>query len=74
MNEAEQRVRQSMRRAKNVDGFVMSARQTTYNKLLGIKDTKAYKQPTLAPQMKAQAQQHKSISGEGPVNLGALNG
>lgn len=70
MDEAEQNIRRSMRNRKGTDTFVLSARQATYNKLLGIKDTKnVYKQPQIVKQQEAQ----KQISGEGTVNLNTLN-
>lgn len=69
MDEAEQNIRHSMRNRKGTDTFVLSTRQATFNKLMGIKDVKGvYKQPQVIKESP------KEISAEGNINLGDFNG
>lgn len=72
MNEAENNIRRSMKNRKGTDTFVVSQRTAVYNRLLGLSDTAAYKQP--APTPKTPVSQGKAMSGEGKVDLGRFNG
>lgn len=66
MDEAEAAIRNSMRNRKGTETFVLSSRQATFNKLMGITDiTNVYKQPQIPSQ--------KSISAEGDFNFQSFN-
>lgn len=70
MDEAEYNIRQRMRNAKGVEGFIASHRQLAYNKLMGITDTtNVYKQP----QIVKKKEEAKEISGEGEFDLKSFN-
>ena len=47
MDEAEQAIRRSMKNRKGTDTFVMSQRIAVYNRLLGLNDKAAYKDPAV---------------------------
>lgn len=53
MDEAEQAIRRSMKNRKGTDTFVMSQRIAIYNRLLGLDDKAAYKDPAVRTKVTA---------------------
>jgi hypothetical protein len=78
INEAEARARvQTKRMRGNAEGFIASAKQAAYCKLLGLPLTSAYRSPNSFTKKADQSPKSKlqqSVSAEGRFDLSKFNG
>jgi len=74
LNEAEARARMQTKRMRgNAEGFVASAKQLAYTKLMGLPATSAFRQPDSFKKEEKKATP-STLSGEGKIDLTMFNG
>jgi len=65
---------QTKRMRGNKSGFIASARQLTFCKLMGLPTTSAFRQPSQFKKEDTKTNGGKTISGEGKFDLTQFNG
>jgi hypothetical protein len=76
LNEAEAVAQMQTKRMRgNKAGFIASAKQMAFCKLMGLPTTSAFRQPdSFKKDDKAKTNGTKTVSAEGPVDLSKFNG